>query len=77
MTTLVELVIWVGQELTQKVPGLDVDGDVPHAEQAGDTNDDTETEHGNQGNALAKGDLDGCEVFGGPEENEDYAADIC
>jgi hypothetical protein len=77
MTALVEAVIWIGQALTQKVPGLDVDGDVPHAEQAGDANDDAETEHGDQGDALAERDLDGCEVFGGPEEDEDCEADLC
>jgi hypothetical protein len=56
---------------TKEVPGLNVYGNVPHTEQSSDTDNDTEAEHGNQRNALAEGDLDGCEVFRRPKEDED------
>jgi hypothetical protein len=56
---------------TKEVPGTDVDRNVPYATQPSNADDDTETKHGDQGNALANRDLDGREVFRRPKEDED------
>jgi hypothetical protein len=56
---------------TEEVPGTDVDRNVPYATQSSNADDDAETKHGDQNNALADRDLDGCEVFSRPKEYED------
>lgn len=56
---------------TQKVPRADVDRDIPHTTDSSYADDNTETKHGDQGDPLAKGNLDGSEVFRRPEEDDD------
>jgi hypothetical protein len=55
---------------TEEVPGLGINRNVPHAEQSSNTDNDPETEHGDQGNALTDRDLNICEVFCWPQEDE-------
>jgi hypothetical protein len=56
---------------TKEVPRTDIYRDVPHATQSGDADDDPKTEHGDQSNSLAQGNLNGCEVFCRPKEDQD------
>jgi len=48
---------------TQKVPGFGVDTNVPNPAHTSDADDNAETKHGDEGDALAQRDLHGCEVF--------------
>jgi hypothetical protein len=59
-----------GAERTEEVPRRDVDRYIPHPAHSSDADDDTETKHGYQGNALADRNLDRCKVLCWPKEYE-------